>query len=78
MCRGRRLDKDATRDTTQVSVIKVKVNVAKKETLFPLNYLSLLRPVDTELCILEKFSLIKRQLEIVTLMSVINIKVTVA
>jgi len=60
---------------TQVSVIKVKVTVTKKEIQFPVNNFSLLWPIDTKLVVWVAY--IKAQLGIVTQVSVIKVKVTV-
>jgi len=60
---------------TQVSVIKVKVTVSKKEILFPLNNFSLLWHIDTKLAVWVAY--FKAQLWIATQMSVIKVKVTV-
>jgi len=59
---------------TQVSVIKVKVTVTKKEIQFPFNNFSLLWHIDTKLAVWVAY---KTQLGIATQMSVIKVKVTV-
>jgi len=64
------------RIATQVSVIKVNVNVTKIENQFPLNDFSLLWPIDTKLGVWVAY--IKTQLGIATQVSVIKAKVTVA
>jgi len=56
-------------------VIKVKVTVTKIEIQFPLNNFSLLWPIDTKLAVWVAY--IKRQIGIVTQVSVIKVKVTV-
>jgi len=60
---------------TQVSVIKVKVTVTKKEILFSLNNFSMLWPIDTKHAVLVAY--IKTQLGFATQVSVIKVKVTV-
>ena len=60
---------------TQVSMIKVKVTVAKNRIQFPLNYFSLLWPIETKLGVWVDY--IKAQLGIATQVYVIKVKVTV-
>jgi len=60
---------------TQVSVIKVKVTVTKKESQFLLNNFSLLWPIDTKLGVWVAY--IKTQLGIATQVYVIKVKFTV-
>ena len=60
---------------TKVSVIKVRVTVAKIEIQFPLNNFSLLWPIDTKFGVCVAY--IKAQLWIANQVSVIKVKVTV-
>jgi len=60
---------------TQVSVIKVKVTVTKKEIQFSLNNFSLLWPIDTNFAVWLAY--IKTQLRIATQVYVFKVKVTV-
>ena len=55
--------------------MKVKVTVTKNRIQFPLNNLSLLRPIDTKLAVWVAY--IKTQLGIATQASLIKVKVTV-
>jgi len=61
---------------SQISVIKVKVTVAKIENQFSLNNMSLRRPIDARLGLWVYYT--KRQFRIATYVSVIKVNVTVA